>query len=222
MSEQQLSLIHTANAWLHFIGGYYKNTDRFIDEAIKSRISRRAPAQMVRNMQFGDRLILLRYERDQVYAFAEAQIIGITLDHEIAQAVGEQLAEKATYQEPSGGAGQEIERECGSYFLMGTWTVNANLQEVLDIALKIAEEKRSTPLIVMINAELMQIYESRVYLNPAPKFTRGFTKVSEQSQYYIEPQPMSGEKTIFSIRNYSKKPRPSRSRKPIPALPRPS
>jgi hypothetical protein len=203
--NEQTKLIFTSNTWMHFIGGYYKDTDKFINEAMKHRVSRRAPAQMVRAMEFGDRLVLLRYYRDEsVSAFAEAQIIGITLDHEIAKIVGEQL--HCEYHEPAGGS-SVIERECGSYMHTGTWIVNASLRDVMEIAMKAARERGDEPLFVMVNAELTKIYEQHTFLQPAPKFTRGFIKAPDQAAYSLEPRDPVAEKIVIAIRNYRKKQR---------------
>jgi hypothetical protein len=212
--NNQLALIHQRNTWLHFIGGYYSDTDKFVNEAIRSRISRRAPAQTVRGMQFGDRLVFLRYAgKENIFAFAEAEIVGISLDHEIAAEVGERLKEQglAEYHEPGSGGEVAIERECGSYLLCGTWAVNCPLEDVMEIALQIAKERGET-LFVMVNAELTKVYESDVYLQPAPKFSRGFTRASDEAQYFTDLPPMqTGEKTIFSIRNYQKADKPRRA-----------
>ena len=182
----QKELIHQVNTWMHFVGGYYSDTDKFADEARRQRISRRAPAQQVRGMQFGDQLVLLRYERPAVAAFAEAEIIGVTLDREISEVVGERLAAEglAEFHEPAGGC-QTIERECGSYTLLGFWTVTCSLPDVMDIAIqeaKAAGEK----LFVMVNADLRKAYDQPVYLEPAPKFTRGFIKSVDDASFHFD------------------------------------
>lgn len=205
----QLSLIHQRNTWMHFIGGYYKSTAKFIDEAKLQRISRRAPAQQVRGMQFGDRLVFLRYhKKDVVSAFAEAQIVGVTLDHEIAKEVGDKLKEQglAEYHEPGSGGGTLIQRECGSYMCVGSWDIKCELSEVMEMAIE-AAKKKGEPLFVMVNAELVQTYESPTYLQPAPKFTRGFLKPADQAQLSITPVETVVEPEMWAIQNYQKAPR---------------
>ena len=206
MATDQSPLIYTRQTWLHYIGGYYTETDKFINEAIKSRISRRAPAQQVRGMQFGDRLILLRYLRKgMITAFGEAQIIGITFDHEIAKIIGDQMiAEgKAEFHEPSGGA-TVIQRECGSYILLGSWIVTCSLSDVMELAIK-ASNERGEQLFVMINAELTKIYDNPIFLSPAPKFFRGFQRADDYSEYIFSEPEMVTKKNVFAIQNYSKK-----------------
>ncbi len=207
--NEQFSLINQRNTWMHFIGGYYKSTDKFISEAKRQRISRRAPAQQVRGMQFGDRLVLLRYQKkDLVTAFAEAQIVGVTLDHEIAKAVGDKLQEQglAEYHEPGSGGGVIISRECGSYLMCGSWSIKCDLADVMDMAIDAAKEKGET-LFVMVNAELTQSYDASTYLQPAPKFTRGFIKRIDQSQLSITPIETVVEPEMWAIQNYQKAPR---------------
>jgi hypothetical protein len=206
----QSQLIFTSNTWMHFIGGYYSNTEKFINEAIKSRISRRAPAQMVRAMEFGDRLVLLRYGGpDITSAFAEAQIVGVTLDHEIAQIVGDQLHCEFR---PSADGGTEIQRECGSYTVFGVWIVKASLGEVMEIAMKAAKERGDEPLFVMVNAELTKVYDAPTFLSPAPKFTRGFIKVADQAAYSLSPIDPVSQKIVIAINDYQKKQRIKRGR----------
>jgi len=205
----QLSLIHQLNTWMHFIGGYYKSTDKFINEAKLQRISRRAPAQQVRGMQFGDRLVFLRYhKKDVVSAFAEAQIVGVTLDHEIAKVVGDKLKEQglAEYHEPGSGGGTIIQRECGSYLMCGSWSIKCELSDVMEMAIETAKEKGET-LFVMVNAELVQTYDAPTYLQPAPKFTRGFSKLVDQSQLSITPVETVVEPEMWAIQNYQQAPR---------------
>lgn len=200
--NQQLALLHQRMTWMHFIGGYYSNTDKFVAEALKTGISRRASALSVKNMNFGDRIILLRYGRnDSTHAFAEAEVTGISLDHEIAQKVGLELKAtgKATWHEPSGGA-ITIIRECGSYNVSGTWTVDAPLPEIIDMAIRASGD---TPLFFMVNARITEVYDNPVYIQPAPKFTRGFVKCPDDSEYFIT-EPHVYEPTIFAITNYAK------------------
>jgi hypothetical protein len=219
--SNQLELIHQKSTWMHFIGSYYDSTDKFIREAEKYGISRRAPYQAVRGMQFGDRLVCLRYfNKQQVAAFAEATITGITLDHEIAKEVGERLkAEgKAEYNEPASGGGTIIARECGSFILCGSWSVTCSLVEVMDIAEEIAKQK-DIKLSVMVFARLVSCYDKPVYLQPTPKFSRGFMR-GDDSQF-ISPDDHAPEQTVFAIQDYQKaarKPRRTSSRS-LPLLP---
>jgi hypothetical protein len=125
-------LIKQHTRWMHYIGGYYRSHHAFIREAKVMGISRRIPAQVARGMNYGDTVVLLRYcSKKRVYAFAEMIITGLVLSGDIAQAVGEKLQAqgKATY---TAGGGM-ISRECGSYMIMGTWNVDAELSEVMDI-----------------------------------------------------------------------------------------
>lgn len=217
----QMELIHQNSTSMHFIGGYYKSEDHFIREAGKVGISRRVPAQVVRGMEFGDRLVFLRYVKGKsVYAFAEGQIIGLTLEGEIAKQVGERLIQdgKAEYHEGGG----MVQRECGSYFVLGTYDVKATLKETMDIAQEIhakqAKEKgeEPEPLFVMVNAKLITAYPDLVYLSPAPKFTRGFIRSDDSS--FVAPADYAPERKVVAIDGYAKKER-SRKRPEYPMLP---
>jgi hypothetical protein len=204
----QPDLIHQISTWLHFIGGYYKSEDKFVKEAQRFGISRRVPAQVIRGMEFGDRLIFLRYVKgQQAFAFAEAVIVGLTLEGGIAKKVGDRLIDEGKAQYEEGGG--MVSRECGSYFVLGTYHVNATLKETMDIAQDIyAEQAKESgrepePLFVMVNAKLVKQYSQPVYLSPSPKFTRGFIRSDNSS--FIAPADFSPDRTIVAIDSYEKK-----------------
>lgn len=75
----------------HFIGkGYYDSDEKFLKEAEKHGISRRTPANIAKNMRFGDRVVFLRFGGRQtktVEAFAEMTIDNIVLEASIAKEV---------------------------------------------------------------------------------------------------------------------------------------
>lgn len=208
------SLIQLQQTWQHFIGGYYADTDHFVREAQRIGISRRAPAHAVRGMNWGDQLILLRYVQRDVFAFAEAVILGMTLEHEIAASVGQALKDRgqAHYDDTA----RTIDRECGSYEICGSWIVTCSWSEVMDLALEIAKQKGET-LFVMVNAGLRQVYDKPVYLQPAPKFTRGFTRVAAGTSYLPwDADPQDG--LVIGIKDYRRAPRlPGRAASAAPA-----
>lgn len=218
----QPDLIHQISTWMHFIGGYYKSEQKFIREAKKFGVSRRVPAQVVQGMEFGDRLIFLRYVKgQQAFAFAEGVIVGITLDGSVANQVGQRLIDegKAIYNEGGG----IVERECGSYFVLGHFEVTATLKETMAIAREIhgkqskAEGKEPEPLFVMVNAKLTRAYKAPVYLSPSPNFTRGFIRSNNSS--FVAPDDFIPERQVIAIEDYEKKERPRKERKGMPLLP---
>lgn len=204
-----MSLVQERRSWLHFVGGYYSDHQKFLKEAAKHGISRRVPAQVVRGMQFGDRVIFLRYVKDASFAFAEAVITGITLDHEVAEEVGNWLKEQglAEYHEAPGG-GSMIERECGSFMVCGGWTVTAPLSDCIERAIKVAEAM-DVKLEIMVWAKLTKVYPDPVILQPSPKFNRSFTSVPDDT-IMLPDEVQKLDPTIFEIRNYRKNPRPAR------------
>jgi len=194
-------LIHQVNTWMHYVGGSYKSTDHFVREAQHHGISRRIPAQVARGMAYGDRVVMLRWGGpDCVTAFAEMTITKLVLDSDMADKVGERLREqgKAAYTQ----GGETIQRECGSYFICGTWHVDAEISEVMDIAIQIAEaEGRS--VFVMVGGTLTKTYADPILLQPAPKFTRGFIRADNEAMFVMhdEHEP---ERQVVSISGYAK------------------
>lgn len=104
--------------WFHFIGGYYKSVEKFLTEAKRLGITRRIPVQIARGMNFGDKIILLRWKHKCAMAFAEMIVTNIVLDEGISEQVCQKLAEKGKVK-PLRGIGEikptTIIRECGSY-----------------------------------------------------------------------------------------------------------
>ena len=215
----QLSLITQNSTWMHYIGrGFYAQESKFLREAKKQGISRRAPAQLVRGMEFGDKLVFLRYVKPgTVFAFAEARIIGVTLEQSISNQVGNRLIDEGRAEYQEGGAA--VERECGTYLVVGTFTVKATLKEVMTIAAEIhVRENGDTPMFVMVNARLTESYKEQVLLSPSPKFTRGFIR-TEYS--YTPPKDGTPNGQVIAITDYVKKER-SQKKEAIPLLPVPA
>jgi len=224
--NQQPPLFRQKNTWTHYIGGYYRTTDDFIREARAQGVTRRIPAQVARGMQYGDRVVLLRWGgKGRVWAFAEMLINGVVLggkehrEGELARKVGERLqAEGRAHYTEGGGA---VERECGCYLVCGTWTVDAELSEIMDIAIQTAEQE-GTKCFAMIGGALSKVYAEPVLLSPAPKFTRGFTRADDQATGDTEhrfefhgqqAEPVGGK--MVSIKDYHHRERDRRRHLPL-------
>lgn len=212
-SQQQLRPVsigfHRGNemnkVWLHFIGGYYQTIERFINEAKAKGITRRIPAQIARGINFGDRVILLRWQEKSALAFAEAVVTGITLDSEVSEYVQEKLKEQGKIQDTGSdsnlGPPVCISRECGSYLVMSSSATSATIAEIIELAIEFQEKP-----FVMIACKLTDEYHQQFRLE-GTKFTRGIilcnTFVQEQADFF-KKEKIVNEKTIISISNYKK------------------
>jgi hypothetical protein len=200
-------LFREINTWMTYVGRYYKTPKHFIREAEKHGITRRIPAQVARGMQYGDRVVLLRYGRkDYVFAFAEMVIESVILEGEIADEIGHELQKegKASYT-PSGGM---VTRECGSYMIFGSWSVDAELSEIVGKAIEIAKRKEKD-IFVMIGGKLSRVYNQPIILSPAPKFTRGFIRANDQATFEMSVNEQERDKNIICIESYQKADRKS-------------
>ena len=206
MNEE--TLFRQKNTWYHYIGGYYQTTNRFVKEAKKLGVTRRAPVQTVRGMNFGDNIILLRYSQGDSYAFAEMTITKITLDNEIADAVGQKLKDdgRAEYQQGGG----VVKRDCGEFCIGGTWVVEADIAEIMDLASQIAA-KQGIKISVMVGGELTRVYDTPQLVTPSPKFTRGFTRIDDQTDFIFSDTNKPGQ--IVAIDSYRQAERRSNRRK---------
>lgn len=203
----QLELFHQTNVWMHYIGGYYDSVERFIREAKRQGVSRRIPLQVARGMRFGDRVILLRYhDKTTVSAFGEFVVRNIFFDDAISQAVGKRLEETGKAQYFEGGG--SVMRECGSYIIAGTWLVTVEIPEIVDIALELSEGK---PAFAMIGGPLTKVYQPPVFLDPAPKFSRGFIRSNLDDATFEFADGPEEDHTIVGIQSYNKRDKPRRA-----------
>lgn len=185
----------------HFVGSKYDNPTRFVEEAKRVGWSRNVNAYFARGLHYGDRIVFLRLLRNkQVQAFAEGRITSITFkDPTLSKLLTDSLVKegKATYHPGS----QNIQRECGSYLVIGAYEVSNDLDipEITARAMAIAKE-HNLDLACMIGGDLVRNYKP-VFLQPAPKFTRGFLKATDDETFEA---PDKGN-SIIAIDNYRRK-----------------
>lgn len=209
----QTPLFQQPNTWLHFIGGYYRTPDRFLSETQKQGFSRRLPAHIARGMDFGDKVIFLRYggassrmttSAKTVFAFGEGVITRVTFDASIAVQLGQQLEQRGLAEYTPGG--DTILRECGAYVLAGTWTIvpEVDIPQLIEAATRLAQAQGETKVFVMLGGELTAAYDSPVFLDPAPHFARGFIKTLPGSTYRYTGKAGSQAHQMLAVRNYRK------------------
>jgi hypothetical protein len=199
--SQQPSLLRPITCWLHYVGGHYGTTERFVAEARRVGVTRRIPAQIARGMHFGDKVVFLRWGgHGRVWAFAEMTIQTVTLMGDLAGKVGAKLAAagKAEYQasEP-----QIVQRECGWYVTCGAWVVSADLPDVMAAAIAAAAGEE---VFAMIGGPLSEVYDAPVLLSPAPNFTRGFIRSLEDVGYQFHGQAVEAPGAMVALQEYHK------------------
>jgi hypothetical protein len=198
--SQQLALIHTTSTWLHYVGGHYGTTEAFVAEARQAGVTRRIPAQVARGMQYGDRVVFLRWGGPgRVWAFAEMVIETVTLMGNLAVKVGARLAAAGRAEYHAGE--QIIKRSCGWYVVAGTWIVKASLSEVLEAAIDAAAGE---DVFCMIGGPLTRAYGEPVMLSPAPKFTRGFIRSDDVSYQCTGGEDATAPGAMVALAEYHK------------------
>lgn len=198
-------MLRQLNTWMHFIGGHYASPEHFLREAQRIGVSRRVPAQLARAMNFGERVICLRYGGPgKVLAFAEFRIDQIIIEGDITDAVGQQLAAQGRARYESGTSVLN-ERECGFYLITGTWHVaeDVSLQEVLDKVIEIGKARGQT-ITCLVGGPLTQVYDAPALL-PGVKFTRGFIKQPLEASFEFTGAPVVADKQVVTISNYTQK-----------------
>ncbi len=186
--------------WRHFVGGRY-TPDRFVQEAKVIGVTRRVAAALAKSMAFGDTVQLLYWRHGRPVLFAEFTITTITLPDKIAAEVARQTGKKV---KPSGqNGGQRIVRECGSYKETGTLIIEPDdqltLSDLVAKAILISKEKGIAPW-VMIGGPLKQVFDPVLEVQPAPKFSRGFTRI-ERSTSTTQYQST----TLKAVEDYQKR-----------------
>jgi len=205
MTNQQPALIRQLNTWMTFIGQRYTD-EKFIREAQRDGVSRRVPAKLARAMNFGERVICLRWGGSgKVSAFAEFTITSLSLDHSLSQKLGEKLKEQGRANYSDGGGA--VQRECGAYFVVGSWRVaeDVTLREIIDLAQEIADSwtnGHGEKITYLIGGALTQVYSVPVLLDPAPKFTRGFTKCPADASFEFVGQAVVPDKQLVCLKDY--------------------
>lgn len=197
------------STWMHFIGGYYSSTDKFIREAQgPGGIARRIPAQVARGMAFGDRVVLLRYNgKNNVQAFAEMVLDSVTFEGDFASKVGKKLVEQGRAAYTPGCI--SVSRECGSYIIAGVFEVasDVSLSEIVQMAQSSASEGES--VFVMIGGHLSKVYDTPVLLSPPPKFSRGFFH-AEDGTFVYEGGEGEPPNRVIGVQDYRKASRSSK------------
>jgi hypothetical protein len=155
---------------------------------------------MAHSMGYGDVVTLLSWRSGEPVAFAEFTITRITMQSDIAQEVGQALAEEGKAHAVSGGG--EVVRECGSYTIEATYVVDVSLEEIVEKAIQAGKEL-GVKLSFMLGGPLSQVFDPPEPLDPPPPFTRGFIKAEGESKPTKDAQ-------IVGIEGYKKRQRKRR------------
>jgi len=200
MSDQS-SLFLQQQTWGHYIGkSSYPSDKAFLQEAERIGVSRRVPAFLAKVMNFGDRVILLRWlGRGKARAFAEMVIVGVTLNDEVAAKVAEALGDRIRCRD--GGKNQH-HRGCGMYTIAMTCSVSGvSLSEIIEMA------QQATPKpFVMIQGRITRVFSPPEKFTEM-RFTRGFFRFERTERLFTDIQQRQG--AVLGIRDYSREVVPS-------------
>jgi len=167
--------------WATYVGGYYTKK-KFVEESQRLGVSRRAPASLVKQMCFGDTVMVLDWQRGEPVVFAEFTITGLVLPGAITEKVAEQLEAEGKIKSKSEGGGLVV-RECGKYELGSSYEVDADCGEIVTLAEQANEEREeqgepTIPLEILVQGRLTRIVEPPEMLPDGYPFYRGFSRWS--------------------------------------------
>ncbi|HZQ11020.1 MAG TPA: hypothetical protein VFD70_30900 [Anaerolineae bacterium] len=206
--------------WFHYVGGRY-TPRKFIEESIRvGFITRRAPANQVKAMHFGDTVVLLDWRKGKPAAFGEFIINGVMFDGKVQQKLVEELkAEDKIVQDDSGVPSVKVERECGDFTMGGGASVreDVDIPEIMEKAeranndmqgeLGLKDESKGS-LWCMVKGTLTKTFIPPRTIDPAPPFTRGFMQVPEGTQFIAshadEHVHNEAERTVTGVGEYER------------------
>lgn len=120
--------------WLHFIGKeYYPTRNKFIQEARQYGITRRVSLQVLKQMSWWDRVLLATMDGKSPVVFGEFFIERIS---GLSQEASEEIRLRLKVEKTSDG-GAIVKRGCGWYITGATYTVEAPIQEMVEVLLKV-------------------------------------------------------------------------------------
>lgn len=193
---------------------YISKPKSFLPPALAHGASRHCPVNIARGMNFGDRVILLKYRGKSIPPAVFAEMIVNAISFEDNLNVGQELLEqgRCEYTDYTGGssAGVQVDRECGSFNLAGGWTLSADvtLQEVIEIAERKMAEQGGKPgdIRCMIWGKIVMVYDVPMTIDPPPQNKRGFTHVPPGTRIGDAPilaEPITNEVRV--VENYERK-----------------
>ena len=137
--------------FLHYIGkGLYDKED-FIIEAEQIGVNRAFPSFMLKKMNFGDRILLAQYESgkqedgkaletSKAVVFGYFVVSGLNFDCQNKAEFLERLVSQLKVVSIGKEQNKVVKRKCGSYTIGSVYYVKDSLPDIIDKAVKIAEE----------------------------------------------------------------------------------
>jgi hypothetical protein len=196
---------------------YISDPKGFIEPAQKHGASRRCQLNIAKNMQFGDRVVLLKWRGDGIppAAFAEMIINGVSFDGNLN--VGKELvvqgkAEYEDFTDDGAGDGLSVSRECGEFVLAGGYTLSEDvtMADIIAAAEKKMQEQGGNPKDVklMVWGKVVKVYDVPMSVTLPEgqlKFNRSFAHVPEGARIGEAPaitEPI--ENKVMVVNDYHK------------------
>lgn len=215
--------------YLLWVGGRYRPAT-FLAEARASGINRRVSLNMAGALSYGDRVWCGFWEsRNSVPPPGVERVAGrivasfrtntITLPAEIAQQVGEELDRQSKVKAVDAGGPVMVYRECGSYQLGVSITVDADLGEIVEIAKEVAKtlgDGAGDKLQIFIGGRLEKVYEPPLVVLQGVPFTRGLQRYSPHGEQSGDGGAAELDMELMGMLSYEKRTRKERTNMTIP------
>lgn len=211
-------------AWLHYVGGKY-TPRKFVEEAKRYGFSRRIPGHMLKKLSWGDSIYFAvwrgndgihvvfrsneeaakgqRYVKGKAEIFAKGKIEAITFeDPKLWEELKKELRVQGRIISTYSSKPRRVNRACGSYIEGGGIAVDASIEEIWEIAERIAKKLDLGKVRVMIKGPLTKVFDQpKEILAP---FTRSLLFYHEAHDMVIDIEPEGEAKTgkIVEIQDY--------------------
>lgn len=185
--------------FVHTIGGYYKDPDKFIRESRETGVNRRIAVHLLKGFEFGDVVMTLQWNGGKPKAFGQFTVERLSFQEPVMVALAVRLLADGEGDMRDGG-GAVVERECGSYIDAGGVVLRREskltLQDLLARAKAIAVELGIPKLETFIGGRF-QAYKKAVKV-PKPPFQMGYWEVDEAKAR----KRGAGEREVAGIGSY--------------------
>jgi len=123
------------NTWLHFVGRGYYTRAQFVREAERYGVTRRVSLGVLKQMAWGDRVLLVMKDGASAVTFGTFHVEKIAgLSQEVTLKVTSRYESRVTDL-----GGREVKRGCGCYVQGPSYAVSATVEEIVELAAAAAD-----------------------------------------------------------------------------------
>ena len=198
--------------WLHYIGKGLYTIESFVREAKKYGVSRAIPLQMLKKLNWGDKIYLAqnlsKVEMDEknvvvakVFGYFRVESVQLNASDKLKSEIHNDEKVRAKIVDSGGFT---VHRACGSYEVSSIAVTNANLSTLAEV-IREKEKELGEKAKVFVCGELVLIEPIEI---PAP-FTRSLVKVNIDESKLVVKKTLKIEskrkKAVVHVKDYKRR-----------------